>query len=74
MNDFERVANVIRHLNRHHTEQPDATDRLGNFRALAVARGAQTPVGGATRLPAQSSLSQAKCPFAPQAGCLCHAG
>ena len=36
MNDYERVVTVIRYLN-HHTEQPDLTDRLGNFRALAVA-------------------------------------
>jgi AraC family transcriptional regulator, regulatory protein of adaptative response / methylated-DNA-[protein]-cysteine methyltransferase len=26
MNDYERVANVIRYLDRHHTEQPDLTD------------------------------------------------
>jgi AraC family transcriptional regulator of adaptative response/methylated-DNA-[protein]-cysteine methyltransferase len=26
MDDYERVANVIRYLNRHHTEQPDLTE------------------------------------------------
>lgn len=26
MNDYERVANVIRYLDRHHTEQPDLTE------------------------------------------------
>ena len=26
MNDYERVANVIRYLDRHHTEQPDLSD------------------------------------------------
>src|SRR4029077_16792050 len=26
MNDYERVTNVIRSLNRHHTEQPDLTE------------------------------------------------
>jgi hypothetical protein len=42
MNDYECVANVIRYLDRRHAEQPDLTDRLGNLRVLAVARGAQT--------------------------------
>jgi len=26
MNDYERVATVIRYLDRHHTEQPDLTE------------------------------------------------
>jgi hypothetical protein len=38
MNDYERVATVIRHLDRHHTERPDLTDRLGNFRARRCTR------------------------------------
>jgi hypothetical protein len=42
MNDCERMATAIRYLDRHHAEQTDLTDRLGNFRVLAVARGAQT--------------------------------